>query len=187
MAWEDRLTRFAVIMLALATAYGIVVGAIITMYYDVTPNMGSLEDNLAPLQAILYLIAFISSLAHLPLALLDARNGRWRQAFIRACVTIGPFIIFIGTEGLISHYLWWQPISDTDQFHMLHHSLSTGAPLTLAFWLAVRQWWRPGALISPKPYSSRALVMVGGITLLVVVALGLIIAVMIGLIPMPTA
>ena len=34
LTWEDRLTRFALALLWLATAYGIVVGATISMYYD---------------------------------------------------------------------------------------------------------------------------------------------------------
>jgi hypothetical protein len=46
-AWEDRLTRFAVLLLLLAAAYGIVVGALIAMYCDSVPNMGALEDSLA--------------------------------------------------------------------------------------------------------------------------------------------
>ena len=41
ITWEDRLTRLSFVLLLLATAYGIVVGAAISMYYDVTPNMGS--------------------------------------------------------------------------------------------------------------------------------------------------
>ena len=122
IAWEDRLVRLSLALLLLATAYGIVAGASISMYYDVTPNMGSLEDNLASAQIILYLLAVITSLSHLPMAIWDATRKLWRPASMRALVVIGQLIIFLGAEGLILHFLWWAPISETDRFHMLHHS-----------------------------------------------------------------
>ena len=128
MVWEDRLTRLALVLLLAATAYGIVAGATITMYYDLTPNMGALEDRLSSVQATLYLFAIFVSFFHLPMAFLDIRHNLWRQAAIRAVVLIGPLFIFLGTDGLISHLLWWLPISETDRFHMLHHSTFAGPP-----------------------------------------------------------
>lgn len=77
ITWEDRLTRLSLTLLVLATAYGIVGGATVSMYYDIVPNMGSLEDNLAPVQLVLYLLAIIVSLSHLPLAVSDVRHKLW--------------------------------------------------------------------------------------------------------------
>jgi len=151
----------------LATAYGIVVGATITMYYDLTPNMGALEDKLSSIQLILYLLAIIVSLFHLPLAVSDVKHNLWKQASLRAVVFSGPLIIFLGTEGLISHFLWWLPISETDRFHMLHHAVVAGAPLTLGYWLVLRWWWRPATLSAPS--ISRRASLVSGIVLVMVI------------------
>jgi hypothetical protein len=173
--WEDRLTRLSLVLLWLATAYGIVVGAAISMYYDLTPNMGTLEDNLAPIQPILYLLAVIVSLFHLPLAVSDVKHNLWKQASIRAVVFIGPLIIFLGTEGLISHFLWWLPISETDRFHMLHHSVIAGAPLTLGYWLVLHWWWRPATLSAALSISRRAWLVSGIVLVMVIMVIGILI------------
>lgn len=141
--WEDRLTRLSFAFLLGATTYGVFAGAAITMYYDVVPNIGALEDNLGTPQLILYLLAIIVSLSHLPLALSDAKHSFWKQASIRAVTFIGPLIIFLGTDGLVAHFLWWSPISEAGRFHILHHSLFAGVPLTLGYWLLLRVWWQP--------------------------------------------
>lgn len=164
ITWEDRLTRLSLVLLLLATAYGIVVGAAISMYYDVVPNMSSLEDNLAPIQVVLYLLGVIVGLSHLPLAVSDVKNKLWKQASMRALVVIGPLIILLGTEGLISHSLWWLPISASDRSHMLHHAVVAGAPLTLGYWLVLRRWWRPSSFIA-GPSLSRRTWLVSGIAL----------------------
>jgi len=173
ITWEDRLTRLSLVLLLLATAYGIVVGATISMYYDITPNMGTLEDNLAPIQLVLYLLAIIVSLSHLPLAVSDIKHKLWKQASIRAVVFIGPLIIFLGTEGLISHFLWWLPISETDRFHMLHHAVVAGAPLTLGYWLVLRWWWRPATLSAAPSISRRAWLVSGIVLVMVTMAAGI--------------
>ena len=177
--WEDRLTRLSLALLLLATIYGIVAGAVVTMYYDVTPNMGSIEDTLATVQADLYLLAGLISLAHLPIALGDVRGQLWQQAAIRAVVSFGPVMVFLGTDGLVAHSLWWQPISDTDRFHMLHHSVFAGLPLLLGYWLVVRRWWRP-ATFSSAPALSRRSWLVSGIALLLVI---MAVGIMTGLVP----
>lgn len=156
MTWEDRLTRLSLALLLGATAYGVVVGATITMYYDTVPNMGALEDNLGAPQLILYLLAILISLAHLPLVLADARHALWQQAAIRAAACVGPLIIFLGTDGLVAHFLWWSPLSDTDRFHILHHSLFAGVPLTLSYWLLLRWGWRPATFKTIAAPSLRA-------------------------------
>ena len=179
VAWEDRLVRLSLALLLLATAYGIAVGAAISMYYDITPNMGSLEDNLASVQVILYLVAVVVSLSHVPIAVWDAAHKQWKQASMRAVVIIGPLIVFLGAEGLISHFLWWAPISDTDRFHMLHHSVVAGAPLTLGYWLMLRWWWRPN-LLGPVLALSRRAWLASGILLVMVM---MTVGIMAGLVP----
>jgi hypothetical protein len=113
------------------------------MYYDVVPNMATLEDRLGVGQFIGYVLAILVSFSHLPFALADVRQRLWRQALLRLALFICPLIIFFGTDGLIAHSLWWAPISDTDRFHLLHHSLFAGAPLLLGYWLIVHLWWQP--------------------------------------------
>ena len=173
IAWEDRLVRLSFALLALAAAYGLVVGASITMYYDITPNMGSLEDKLASVQLILYLLAVLTSLSHLPLAVWDGTRKLWKPASMRVLVVIGPLIIFLGAEGLISHFLWWAPISETDRFHMLHHAVVAGAPLTLCYGLLLRWGWR-STLLGPVPSLSRKAWLASGLLLvLVIMAVGI--------------
>jgi len=143
---QHKLTRLSLLLLALATTYGIVAGASISMYYDVTPNMGKLADSLAFIPFTLFFLAFTAGLSHLPMILADLKQRLWPQAALRAVVFFGPLIVFLGTDGLIAHFLWWSPISHPDRFHLLHHSLFAGAPLTLAFGLVVQRWWRPPEL-----------------------------------------
>lgn len=149
LTWEDRLTRLSFALLFGATVYGIVVGAIVTMYYDLTPNMGALEDNLGMPQLILYLLAVLISFIHLPFALLDIQQALWQQAAIRIISGLGPLIIFLGTDGLIAHFLWWSPLSDTDRFHILHHTVFASLPLTFGYGLALRWLWRPATFTPP--------------------------------------
>ena len=177
ITWEDRLTRLSLALLITATVYGIVAGASVTMYYDVVPNMAALEDSLGAVQGRLFLLAFVVGLFHLPLALADSAQKRWAQAAIRATVFIGPLILFVGTDGLISHWLWWSPINETDRFHILHHSLFAGAPLTLGFWIVVQRWWQP-AMLGVAPLLSRRSWLVSGVVLTpIVVGMGLLMGV----------
>jgi hypothetical protein len=162
------------VFLLLATAYGLVVGASISMYYDTLPNMGALEDNLANVQPLFYFLAVSASLIQLPLALSAARHKLWKQAAIRAVVGLGPWVVFLGADGLIAHFLWWSPISDTDRFHMLHHSLFAGVPLTLGYWLGLRWWWKPETF-SPTTAISRRAVLVSGVALMILlIAMGIL-------------
>lgn len=102
---EDRLTCFSLALLIGATLYGVFAGAIVTMYYDVVPNMGALEDSLGAPLLSLYLLAAFISLTHLPLAVTDIRYSLWKQAFIRMGAFIGPLVVFLGADGLIAHAL----------------------------------------------------------------------------------
>jgi len=164
IAWEDRLTRFALALLVLAVAYGIAAGAVVTMYYDVVPDMGSVGDRLGSPLMVLYLLAVIVSLIHMPLAVRDLRLKLWNQAAIRTMVGIAPLFIFLGAEGLVAHFLFWGPISDTGRYHILHHSLVAGAPLTFVYWLALRRWWRPETFSAASSLSLRSW-LIGGIVL----------------------
>src|SRR5688572_310040 len=107
--WSDRLTRLAFILILFATASGIVIGAAISMYYDIAPTLMSLDQ----LPFILYVVAVIVSLPYLLLAAWDLAHQHWHQAVMRALVFVGPALVFVGTEGLLSHLLWWEPISQT--------------------------------------------------------------------------
>ncbi len=55
--WADRLVRISLALLLLAVGFGLVVGAAIAMYYDLTPTMGVWEDTLTSLQLSLYLLS----------------------------------------------------------------------------------------------------------------------------------
>jgi hypothetical protein len=156
LTWETRLTRFIAVLLVAAGAYGVIAGAHVTMYYDLVPNMGAREDTLGGPVGLLYLAAVLLSLAHLPLAAWDARHRRWRAAAVRVFAFIGPLVVALGAEGLISHFVWWSPISSTDRYHLLHHSLTTGLPLALAYGLTLRWTWRPAALSAPANVPVRA-------------------------------
>ena len=88
ITWEDRLTRFSFGLLLLAIVYGVVVGAIITMYYDTTPDMGSLEDDLSIIPILLSLLAVVGSFAHLLFAIGDFQHKLWKQASMRTFVAL---------------------------------------------------------------------------------------------------
>ncbi|HJS29751.1 MAG TPA: hypothetical protein VJ768_09025 [Anaerolineales bacterium] len=172
--WENRLTRLAFVLLALGVVYGIVAGAAVTMYYDLTPDMGRREDSLGSVQQILFLLAVLIGFTHLPFAVWDLMHGLWRQASMRALVIFGPIVVFLGTEGLISHYLWWGPISDTDRYHLLHHTVIAGLPLLLCYWLALRFWWQPEAILA-GPSPSRRILLVSGLALIwIAMAFGIV-------------
>ena len=85
----------------------------------------------------------------------------------------GPLVLFLGTEGLISHYLWWGPISDNDRFHMLHHSLVAGVPLTAAGGLLLSDWWRPAKLLNQPSLPKSAWLVSGAVLLLVAMVVGI--------------
>lgn len=174
MAWEDRLTRLSFGLLSAAVGYGILAGAVIAMYYDVVAGMDALEDDLGSVQGLLYLAAILAGLIHLPLAAADVGSKRWKQAMARLAIFIAPAIVFLGVGGLVSHSLWWLPISDTDRFHILHHTIFAGVPLTLGFWLALRAWWRPEAYTAlPIARSSLIASGAGGLALLFALSVAL--------------
>ena len=109
-------------------------------------NRLSREDTLSSIQAVLFGLAALLSFAYFPLALTTAKARQWTQASILAIVVATPLAIFLASEGLLSHYLWWGPISDTDRFHMLHHSLVAAVPLSIIYFLFLRWRWRPNLL-----------------------------------------
>lgn len=195
LAWENRLTRLALVLLIGATVYGAVAGAIVTMYYDLTPNMGVIEDNLGQPQLSLYLLAVLISFVHLPLALSDIKHALWQQAAIRIVGGLGPLVVFLGTDGLIAHFLWWSPLSDTDRFHILHHTVFAGLPLMVVYWLVMRWLWRPAAFILPATFSPWLWLISGIVLAWVVLGVGVLIglvspivfgtALLLGLIAMP--
>jgi hypothetical protein len=122
-------------------------------------------------QQLLYLLPFLFSFIHLPAAVADMRQKSWRQAAIRVSLVVGMLLVILGTEGLISHYLWWSPLSDTDRYHMLHHTLIAGVPLTLAYGLAQRRWWQPANFVAAENLSLQSWLITGAILMLVFIAL----------------
>jgi Na+/glutamate symporter len=146
---ENNLTRQSTFFLMLAVAFGVIAGAIVTMYYYLVTSMDAIEDKFALIQAFLYLTGVLINLVHLPGLLWDEKNKAWKEAFIQALLGLTPLVIFVGADGLISHLLWWNPLSDTDRFHILHNSLLAGASLMFVYWLAARRWWVPGNVSEP--------------------------------------
>lgn len=169
--WEDKLTHLSSLLLLIGTAYGITAGAVVTMYYGIVPDMASLEDKLGVPLFGLYLLSIAAGLIHLPFAVSDVVGRRWKLASMRAIALAGPLIVFLGADGLLAHFLWWGPLSDTDRFHLLHHSVFAGMPLAFGYWLALRWQWRP-ALLTETPPLSRTVAVVSGIVLLLGVAVG---------------
>ncbi len=172
--WADRLVRISLALLLLAVGFGLVVGAAIAMYYDLTPTMGVWEDTLTSLQLSLYLLSIMVSLPHLLLGLWDGWHGLRKQALCRVLLFVGPLFVFLGTEGVVSHFLWWEPISHTDRFHLLHHTLVAGVPLAGLYWLSVRRWWYPSRLESTPSFSRRFRLISRLILSLLVVVVGVI-------------
>ena len=151
---RDRFVWLPASLLLVAVAVGIVAGASISMYYDVVPGMGSYEDTLSSVPAAVYALAVVLSFSYLPLALMAAKARQWKQTSLLTIAAIAPFAIFLASEGLLSHYLWWAPISDTNRFHMLHHTVVVATPLSAIYFLFLRSRWRPHQLTlvpSPSP------------------------------------
>jgi hypothetical protein len=175
-----QLARITFVLMVLAIGYGLFAGAYVTMYYQVVPNMPIREDSLSSLLTLLYLVILPLSLPHFFLSLWDGRHRLWLQGAGRLLAFAGPLIVILGSEGLVSHSLYWQPISDTDQFHLLHHTVTAGLPLTLLYGLALKRWW-PADLKPTPPPSKTFLILVGVMTLMFLLAL----TVLIGGIPFP--
>jgi len=173
LIWETRLTRFVALLLVAAALYGVFAGAHVTMYYNLVPNMGARTDTLGAPLGLAFLAAVMLSLAHLPLAAWDARGGRRRAAALRLFAFMGPLVVVLGAEGLVAHFLWWGGISDTDRYHLLHHSLTTALPLSVAYALVMRRAWQPAILTAPAHVSVRAVLasVIGGVMVLLPVGI----------------
>lgn len=172
ISWEDRLTHISFSSLFLAIVYGIGAGTVVAMYYDVTPDMGLIEDRLISIQPVLFLLAVVIGFFHLPMLMLDFKGKLWGQAVVRTIAFVSPLIIYLGTDGILSHSLWWAPISDTDRFHMLHHTVVVGAPLTFGYWLALRRWWHPETFDEKSLPPRRSWLVTGLVLVIVVMAVG---------------
>lgn len=173
-SWEYRTAYGSFVFLLLAIVYGIGAGAAVAMYYDVVAGMDALEDTLTSVQFMLFLTAVLLSFFHLPRLMVDLKSKLWKQALVRGMVLAGPLMIYLGTEGLLSHWLWWGPISDTDRFHMLHHTVTAGTPLTLGYRLGLRRWWHPATFAAASPLSLRAWLATGTAVIVVAVVVGLL-------------
>jgi hypothetical protein len=131
--------RAALVWLLMLTTYSLVAGAIIAMYWDVVPSMDALEDALGRMHGTGALLVLIMCIPNLLIGAAQTAQGQRSQGLTRIALSAGVLFILIAAEGLIAHALWWSPISDTGQFHMLHHTLTTALPLSLAYALL---YWR---------------------------------------------
>jgi len=151
---RDRFVWLPASLLLVAVAFGVIAGASISMYYDFVPRMDSYEDTLSSVQSAVYALAVVLSFSYLPLALMAAKARQWKQTSLLTIAAIAPFAILLASGGLLSHYLWWAPISDTGRFHMLHHTVVAAIPLSVIYFLFLRSRWRPNQLTtvpSPSP------------------------------------
>jgi hypothetical protein len=143
--------------------------------------MGS-YDTLSNVQATFYVLAVVLSFSYLPLAFSAAKVRRWKQTSLLATAVFAPFAISLASEGLLSHYLWWGPISDTGRFHMLHHTVVAALPLSAIYFLFLLTRWRAHQLAEVPP-PSRTVLFVTAIGLaFIVLAVG---TTLVGLQPIP--
>ncbi len=163
-------------LLLMAGFFGLIAGAWVAMYYEVVPGIASREDTLSSIQAVLFGLAALLSFAYFPLALTTAKARQWTQASILAIVVATPLAIFLASEGLLSHYLWWGPISDTDRFHMLHHSLVAAVPLSIIYFLFLRWRWRPNLLTELGPPTVKTRLTSAVVLSFIVIPLGILVA-----------
>lgn len=182
MSRHYRLARLTLALLGLAVVYGLFAGAYVAMYYRVVPNMPAREDRLTSPLILLYLVIILLSLPHLFLSLGDGRHRLWSQGATRFLAFAGPVFVILGSEGLVSHFLYWHPISDTDQFHLLHHTVTAALPLTVLYGLALARRWPASFVPQAPPLSKGILLLAAVMALLLLLALG----VMTGLMPLPT-
>jgi len=179
--FEDRLVYFSFAVLVFAVAYGIIVGACITMYYGLVANMSSYEDTLSLISGVSYLLSILINLPQLALATKDVRQKFYRQAAIRLFVFLAPIFIFLAADGLVAHYIFWASLSDTDRFHLLHHTLSTALPLTFLYGLALRRFWRPQQMqVSSTGLSRRGQIETGIVLLISLTIMFLVLGILIG-------
>ncbi len=119
VVWENKLTSLSLVCLLLAAAYGVGAGAALAMNYDVTPNMGLVEDTLAGGQFVMFWLAALMGLAHLPMLLADLMDRLWRQAVVRAAALAGRCS---GWACRSSHFCAGQRAGPCRSAHPVAHS-----------------------------------------------------------------
>lgn len=144
------------------------------MYYDVVPAMSSYEDVVSSVQTVLLALAVLLALPHLPIALMAAATRQWPQALGLGVAAFAPLAIVLAADGVVSHLLWWGPISDTDRFHVLHHTLTTALPLSVGYALFLRFRWRVDERRTVPPPSPLALAATGLLLSPIVIAIGIL-------------
>ena len=145
--WADRLARLAWLALVALIAFGLVAGAIIAVIHR--PEVDWTVYNVPyMLQNLGYLLVLVLSLPSLAIGGWDLLRGRWAQGAGGLLAFFGPFLVILGSEGLVSHLVvnctvtgWACADGDfTVRWHQLHHTLVAGLPLAALYWLALRTW-----------------------------------------------
>ena len=157
----DRLARLAWLALVALIGFGLLAGAIIAAIHR--PEVDWTVYNVPYMvQNLGYLLVLALSLPSLALGVWDLLRGRWAQGGRGLLAFFGPFLVILGSEGLVSHLVvncavtaWACTAGDfTVRWHQLHHTLLAGLPRTALYWLALRRW-RP-ALVRPRRAASAA-------------------------------
>ena len=145
--WADRLARLAWLALLALIAFGLLAGAIIAVIHR--PEVDWTVYNVPYMvQNLGYLLVLLLSLPSLAIGGWDLVRGRWAWGAGRLLAFFGPFLVILGSEGLVSHLVlgcavnsWACADGDfTVRWHQLHHTLVAGLPLAVLYWLALRKW-----------------------------------------------
>ena len=145
--WADRLARLAWLALVALIAFGLLAGSIIAVIHR--PEIDWTVYNVPYMvQNLGYLLVLVLSLPSLAVGGWDLVRGRWGQGAGRLLAFFGPFLVILGSEGLVSHLVvnctvtaWACTDGDfTTRWHQLHHTLVAGLPLMVLYWLALRRW-----------------------------------------------
>jgi len=142
----DRLARLAWRALVALIGFGLLAGAIIAAIHR--PEVDWTVYNVPyMLQNLGYVLVLVLSLPSLAIGGWDLLRGRWLGGATRLLAFFGPFLVILGSEGLVSHLVvnctvtGWACVDGdfTVRWHELHHTL-VGLPLAALYWLALRKW-----------------------------------------------
>ena len=143
----DRLARGGFLMLTITIAFGLIARTAIVIVWQ--PDVDwTVYNRPYQIQGLGFLLVLLLSLPSLLAGAWDYLRGRWGQGSGRLLAFLGPAVVVVGTEGLVSHGLlgcnvtpWACPVGDFDaRWHQFHHTLVAGLPLALLYWLLLRRY-----------------------------------------------
>ena len=155
--WADRLARLASLTLVAMVALGLLAGSVVALIHR--PEVDWTVYNIPyMIQNLGYLLVLALSLPSLVVGAWDLFRGRWARGTGGLLAFVGPLLVILGSEGLVSHGLlgcavmtWACADGDfTVRWHQLHHTLVAGLPLAALYWLALRRW-RPAIARFGRP------------------------------------